>query len=91
MRPAPLSAALLLLFAATPLLAQEEDAAHRADRLRTRALNTGARPGYNAAPGVSAADARAFAEASAAYRAQLERWRERVAACQAGDDAACAR
>ncbi len=83
---------LLALFAAaTP--AQAEDAAHRADRLEVRRLNTRSPNGYAGGgprDAESPADGqRAYAKAQADYRDRLDAWRRRVAACEAGWYDAC--
>ena len=81
----------LALFAALPatLHAQAEDAAHRADRLRTIELNRRAqgvidrRDSGNSA--VQAANRRAVAD----YERRRAAWARQVEACRAGDWDAC--
>ncbi|MEH3108003.1 MAG: hypothetical protein PGN09_12215 [Sphingomonas fennica] len=82
----------MILFAAALLAATAVpgDAAHRADRLRTEALN------HSAAAAVARRDAanatvRARGRADRAdYERRLSAWRRQVAACRAGDAEACA-
>jgi hypothetical protein len=76
--------------AAQPALAGEEDAAHRADRLRTEALNR------QAAAVARRRDSKIGADGAEDYRAAMDRyerrmaeWRRRVRACEAGDWSAC--
>jgi hypothetical protein len=79
------SAALLLL--APPLHA--EDAAHRADRLRTEQLNRGAGKVVNQRNRGNAEGQARYRDAQADYARQMASWRRQVAACRAGDYAAC--
>ncbi len=81
--------ALMLLGTALPASAQDgEDAAHRADRERTQALNGRSWNGYSPAT-VRPRDHDDYARARAAYRQRLAAWRARVAACEAGRYDAC--
>ncbi len=67
----------------------DEDAAHRADRLRTQALNR------QAAEVVARRDAgngygqKSYAKARADYDRRMAQWRAQVAACEQGDWRAC--
>jgi hypothetical protein len=77
----------LALLAADP----PEDAAHRADRLRTEQLNRAA-AAVGARRDQRNADAQAdYRAAQVRYEAEMAAWRRRVAACQAGDRASCRR
>jgi len=85
----PLLILSLLTTLPAVLHAQPEDAAHRADRLRTIELN-------RRAQGVVDRRDRSNADVRAANRRAMERyerqraaWREQVAACRAGDWDAC--
>lgn len=83
---------LLALLLPWPAAAQGEDAAHRADRLETRRLNTRSWNGYAGGRRADAAPADgdgAYARAQAEYRDRLDAWRRRVAACEAGRYDAC--
>ena len=83
--------AILVLWASAA--SAQEDAAHRADRLRTEQLNR------DAAAAVTKRDKRtsqnydrAMADYDAAqerYQKAMSAWRRRVAACRAGDYASC--
>jgi hypothetical protein len=82
---------LLLMALSLPSIVHAEDAAHRADRLRTQALNEHAHA-------IVARRNDGNMRSRAEYRAELERyerqraeWRERVDACRAGDYDACDR
>lgn len=78
-----------LVLLAAPALAAE-DAAHRADRLAVRRLNTRSPNGYPPSRRAAAGESeRAYARARAEYRRRLDDWRRRAAACEAGDDDAC--
>ena len=86
-----LTLALLLLSAAQP----EEDAAHRADRLATEALNRRA-AGRIREPAPSPRDMAAwraaqqdYARARADHAREIARWRRQVADCRGGDEDAC--
>jgi hypothetical protein len=80
-------ASLLLL--ATPALAQSEDAAHRADRQETAALNRSVTEGAARRDRANAAAIDRYRSAIADYNRRRAEWQRRVAACQAGDAAAC--
>jgi hypothetical protein len=78
-----------LCLAALAQPAFAEDAAHRADRQRTEALNR------QAATAVGKRDARngdgeqAYRAARERYERRMAEWRRRVQACEAGDWSAC--
>jgi hypothetical protein len=75
--------ALLLLSAAAPAFA--EDAAHRADRLRTESLN---RRAYVSAQGWQRANDRTldrYRQAQSRYERRRAAWRRQVADCMDGD------
>lgn len=85
------AAALVLLLALAPAAwaEPEEDAAHRADRLRTAALN-------RSVARATARHASPDPDAQQRYRAAREQygraladWRARVEACEGGDWDAC--
>ena len=78
-------AAVLL---ASPALAQE-DAAHRADRLRTEALNRSVINAGSARARENAREREGYRVARAAYQREMAAWRRRVAVCNSGDYAAC--
>lgn len=84
----------ILLFAAlaaAPAFAQPEDAEHRADRLRTIELNKRAQAVVDRRDRGNA-DVRAQnRRAMERYERERAEWRERVAACRAGDWDACER
>ena len=81
----------LSVLTATPVLAQPEDAEHRADRLRTIELNKRAQSVVDRRDRGNA-DVRAQnRRAMERYERQRAEWRRRVAACQAGDYDACDR
>lgn len=81
--------ALLLLASSLPAPAQDqEDAAHRADRERTEALNTRSWNGY-AHGTVRPQDQQDYDRARDDYRRRLAAWRARVAACEADRYDAC--
>lgn len=83
---------LMLLLAAAPAFAQPvEDAEHRADRLRTIELNKRAQAVVAHRDRGNAEIRRSGREAQARYERQRAEWRRRVAACEAGDYAACDR
>jgi hypothetical protein len=83
--------AAILATMAVAAFAQLEDAAHRADRLRTRSLNERSPTGYaHAREGdVGIDDAAEYRRARAEYLRRLADWRERVVACRAGYTGAC--
>lgn len=83
--------ALSILLAALPAVAhaQEEDAEHRADRLRTIELNRRAQSVVDRRDRGNA-DVRAQnRRAQERYERERAEWRRRVAACNAGDHDAC--
>jgi hypothetical protein len=78
---------LSTLLAATPALA--EDAAHRADRLRTQQLNADAQAVVDQRNRSNARKRRTGAAAHERYQRELADWRRRVAACRSGDYPSC--
>jgi hypothetical protein len=85
---------LFLLLVALPVAAPaqtDEDAAHRADRIRTEALNRNAAQAVDRHNASNTATLARYRDALAAYQRAREAWRRRVAACEAGDDRACDR
>jgi hypothetical protein len=84
-----LALALALLSSPSFAQADEEDAEHRADRLRTEQLNRNAadRVDYRNTNNAAAMDR--YRDAQDAYQRARERWRRRVVACQDGDYRAC--
>lgn len=66
-----------------------EDAAHRADRLRTEALNRHAAAAVAHRDGRNARAEDDYAAARARYERQMQAWRRQVRACRAGDWDAC--
>jgi hypothetical protein len=91
--PASMIRALLAfsLLAATPALAQVEDAEHRADRLRTIELNRRAQSVVDRRDRGNSNVRDTNRKAMERYQRQRAEWRQRVAACQAGDWDACER
>ena len=79
----------LALLAAAPALAQVEDAEHRADRLRTIELNSRARAVVDRRDRANADVRETNRRNQQRYERQRAAWRERVAACRAGDWDAC--
>lgn len=79
----------LAALTATPILAQQEDAEHRADRLRTIELNERARAVVSRRDRSNAEIRKSGREAQLRYERQRAEWRRRVAACEAGDYDAC--
>lgn len=101
-----LLAALLTTATAAPAVAAGDEAPgiagradgrvdRRADRLRIQQMNRQAAAGFARRDQAMARDNRQSAERYAAERARYERamaeWRRQVAACNAGDYAACER
>jgi len=84
-------ATLILSALAAPVAAQEEDAEHRADRLRTIELNRGAQARVDARDRSNARVRETNRAAQERYERQREEWRRRVEACENGDYRACAR
>ncbi|MGC6331164.1 hypothetical protein [Rhizorhabdus sp. FW153] len=92
MPPRLLSLSVLILSTlAAPLAAQEEDAEHRADRLRTIELNREAQARVDARDRSNARVRETNRAAQERYERQREQWRRRVEACENGDYRACAR
>jgi hypothetical protein len=89
----PMIRLLLILSAltASPLLAQVEDAEHRADRLRTIELNEGARSVVHKRDRSNADVRERNRKAMERYERQREEWRRRVADCRDGDWDSCER
>lgn len=79
---------ILLLVIPTVALAQE-DAAHRADRLRTEQLNRQAAEGVARRDRQNARIREGGDAAMSRYQRQLAEWRRRVADCRAGIYSAC--
>jgi hypothetical protein len=82
-----LLAVLLLILPVTARA--EEDAEHRADRLRTVELNRRAAAAVARRDRGNADVRSSNGEAMRRYQRQLEQWRRQVAACRAGDYSAC--
>ena len=74
---------------ASPALAQAEDAAHRADRLRTIDLNHRAQSVVDRRDRSNAGIRDSGQEAQERYERQRAEWRRRVADCEAGHWDAC--
>ena len=82
--------ALIALATASAASAQSgEDAAHRADRLRTQDLNRRAAAVVAHRDGRNADAEDAYANARERYERRMEAWRRQVRACRAGDWDAC--
>ena len=79
----------LLALPAASLAQAEEDAEHRADRLRTERLNREAGARVDRRNGANAAAIDRYRDAQAAYQRAREEWRRRLAACEDGDERAC--
>ena len=86
-------ASLLFLLAMPAMGQDQEDDAHRADRLRTQELNRRSPNGYAKGSYGTGNDQGAgdYAQAQAEYRERLAEWRRRVAACESGHYDACER
>ena len=80
-----------LLAATTPAHAQQEDAEHRADRLRTIELNRRAASVVDRRDTANADVRAANRKAMDRYQRQRAEWQKRVADCRAGDWDACER
>jgi len=80
---------LILAAAASAPPSIEEDAAHRADRLRTIELNRRARAVIDRRDGDNAAVRRAGRKAQDDYERRRAEWQARVQACLAGEHSAC--
>jgi len=78
-----------LLILASPVLADPNDAAHSADRARTRQLNN--RAGAMVERRFAGNDSRitAYRRARARYEREMDEWRQRVTDCRAGSYWAC--
>jgi hypothetical protein len=85
----PLAVILLLAAAAGSVPAKAEDAAHRADRLRTEQLNRAAAAKVDRRIQTNVAAQARFRDARADYAREMRAWRRQVAACEAGDRSAC--
>ncbi len=80
---------LLLIALLLPSIAQAEDAAHRADRLRTQAPNERAAAVVARRDNGNARQREAHRAAEDRYERRMAEWRERVADCRAGYYEAC--
>jgi hypothetical protein len=83
---------LFLLALVGPAVASAQnidDAAHRADRARTRQLNAAAGKVVDSRNRRNSDAQESYRERRADYEGRLEAWRRRVAACRGGDYAAC--
>jgi hypothetical protein len=78
-----------LLIIASPALADPNDAAHRADRARTRQLNNGAAAVVDRRFAGNDSRAAAYRRARARYEREMDDWRHRVADCRSGTYSAC--
>jgi hypothetical protein len=81
--------ALSALAIAIPATARAEDAAHRADRLRTIELNRRAEAVVDRRDRGNANVAETNRKAMERYERQRAEWRRRVDACESGDWSAC--
>jgi hypothetical protein len=66
-----------------------EDAAHRADRLRTEALNRQAAAAVGKRNARVGRDEGEYRAAMERYERRMAQWRQRVRACEGGDWSAC--
>ena len=82
---------VLILAAAAATPPVQEDAAHRADRLRTIELNASAQAVVDRRDRANADVRRAGRKAQEDYERRRAEWQARVAACRAGDYSACER
>jgi len=80
---------LSLLFLPGPALADPDDAAHRADRARTRQLNNRAAAVVDRRFAGNDRSLSDYRRARASYERQMDAWRERVSDCRAGYYSAC--
>lgn len=78
-----------LLIVATPALADPDDAAHRADRARTRQLNNSAAAVVERRFAGNDRSIAAYRSARARYERQMADWRQQVVDCRAGYYYAC--
>ena len=85
------SLALLSILILPAAAHAEEDAAHRADRLRTEQLNRNAAAVVARRDRQNAQVRKGGDDAMDRYQKQLAAWRRRVADCRAGDYSACDR
>jgi hypothetical protein len=85
------SRSIALLMLSISASARAEDAAHRADRLRTEQLNRAARAQIDARDDGNAHVRRRNQDAMSDYQKRLAAWRKRYDACLDGDYAACDR
>jgi len=84
--------AIAVFILPTALFAQaEEDAEHRADRLRTEQLNRDAGASVGRRNSANAAALERYRNAQEDYQRARAEWRRRVAACEDGDWRACDR
>jgi hypothetical protein len=82
-------AALIVATAAASPAYAREDAAHRADRLRTEQLNRSAGAVVDQRRRRNADGQARYRNAQADYARRMAAWRAQVAACRSGDYAAC--
>jgi hypothetical protein len=80
---------IVLLFFIGAVPASAEDEAHRADRLRTEALNRAVSADIAARDRRPTVAQRDYREAHARYERDMAAWRARVGACNGGDWSAC--
>ena len=80
---------LLPIVLLLPSIAHAEDAAHRADRLRTQALNERAAAVVSRRDDGNARQRESYRAARDRYERRMAEWRERVADCRAGYYDAC--
>ena len=78
-----------LLIIASPASADPNDAAHRADRARTRQLNNGAAAVVQRRFAGNDGRIAAYRKARARYEREMDDWRHRVSECRAGGYWAC--
>ena len=78
-----------LLIIAGPALADPNDAAHRADRARTRQLNHGAAAVVERRFAGNDRSIASYRRARARYEQKMADWRRQVSACRAGYYRAC--
>jgi hypothetical protein len=79
----------LLIALLLPSVAYAEDAEHRADRLRTQALNAHAMAIVSRRGDGNSRQRNAYRAAMDRYERQRAEWRERVDACRGGQYDAC--
>ncbi len=85
-----LLALAFILLPGASLAQVEEDAEHRADRVRTEQLNRNAAAAAARRENKNADSIDRYRDAQAAYQRAREQWRRKLAACEDGDDRACA-